>query len=120
MSLLELDSRNPFGTDIEGARYADSPSDTDFYMLYPRKRTIRVILGQLGDMTRMSAPELDIVVDGSDRGQAWARFLDQIRGREDGAWLAFDVGPTRPDEIAEGLNAPEDEDWSEPACDAGE
>ena len=62
MSLLELDSRNPFGTDIEGARYADSPSDADFYMLYPKKRTIRVILGSLD---RFQQPILS-VASGSD------------------------------------------------------
>jgi hypothetical protein len=59
----------------------------------------------------MSAPSLELVVEGKDRDEAWEKFLGIVRQRDDCAWLRFDVGPTRPDEIAEGLNAPEDEDW---------
>lgn len=120
MDLLELDSRRPLGTDIEGVPYGDSPRNASFYTLYPRKQTVRVIVGQFGDIVRMSAPELDIVVDGTGQGQALARFGEEIRKRQDSTWLAFDFGPSRPEEIAEGLNAPENEDWSEPTCDAGE
>jgi hypothetical protein len=77
-------------------------------------QTVRVVLGTLGPVARASAPDLDIVVDGSSAEDALRKFLDEIRKRDYGAWLMFDVGPTRPEEIAEGLNAPEDEDWSEP------
>lgn len=112
MNLLELDSRRPFGTDMERPRYADFPTDADFCAVYPRKETVRVIVGELGRVVRMSAPSLDIVVEGSDRGQAWTRFLEEIRKRGDSAWLRFDVGPTRREEIEKGLDIPEDEDWS--------
>lgn len=77
------------------------------------RQTIRVILGQLGGLVRMSAPEINIVAEGSSPEQAWATFLQQVRKRDDSAWLSFDVGPTRKEEIAEGLNAQEDEDWSQ-------
>jgi len=82
--------------------------------LQERKQTVRVVLGQLGGLIRMSATEINIVAEGSSPEQAWAKFLQQVRMRNDSAWLSFDVGPTRQEEIAEGLNAPEDEDWSEP------
>jgi len=82
--------------------------------LQGRRQTIRVILGQLGGLVRMSAPEIGIVAEGSRPEEAWAKFLQEVRKRDDSAWLSFDVGPTRQEEIAEGLNAPEDEDWSEP------
>jgi hypothetical protein len=85
--------------------------------LQERRQTIRVILGQLGRLVRMSAPEINIVAEGSSPEQAWAKFLEEINKRFEpdvSAWLIFDVGPTRHEEIAEGLNAPEDEDWSEP------
>jgi hypothetical protein len=77
-------------------------------------RTIRVILGRLGSAFRLSAPELDIVVDGDTIAGAWHSFLEAVRGRDDTAWLAFDVGPTRRDEVEQGLDAPDDEDWAEP------
>ena len=82
----------------------------------PHRETVRVILGQLGEFVRISAPEFDVVTEGSTPMEAWLKFLDEIGERfrpDENAWLSFDVGPTRPDEIAEGLNAPEDEDWSE-------
>jgi hypothetical protein len=66
----------------------------------------------------MSAPDLDIVTEGSSQEEAWVKFLEEIRKRDDSAWLTFDVGPTRREEIAKGLDAPEDEDWSEPTDDA--
>jgi hypothetical protein len=121
MSLTHLDSRIGYGTDIERLIYSPVPGSLEApaaISLYPLKQDIRVIVGQLGHTVRMSAPELDIVAEGSDRGEAWSRFLEQIRTREDSAWLSFDVGPTRAEEIAEGLNAPEDEDWAELAEDA--
>ncbi len=77
------------------------------------RQTIRVILGQLGGLVRMSAPEIGITVEGLTAEEAWIRFLEEARKRADSAWLSFDVGPTRQEEIAEGLNAPEDEDWSQ-------
>jgi len=115
MALAELDSRALLGTDIEP--YPNGPSGTDSYILYPKKRTVRVILAQLGRFVRVSAPELDVVAEGSNQEQAWAKFLAEITERfepDESAWMSFDVGPTRREEIQEGLNAPEDEDWSEP------
>jgi len=113
MTLTELDSRTLLGTDIEYSHYPDSPSGIEGSILYLRRQTVRVILGELGDTVRMSAPELDVVAEGSNRVEAWTKFLKEIRKRDDSAWLTFDVGPTRREEIAQGLNAPEDEDWSE-------
>jgi hypothetical protein len=112
MRLKDLDSRRFLGTDIEHSHYPDSPSGVGASILYPPKQTVRVILAELGHFVRMSAPELDIVTEGSNRQRAWAKFLREIRKRDDSAWLLFDVGPTRPEEIEEGLSAPEDEDWS--------
>lgn len=112
MNLAGLDSRVAFGTDIEPSNYPDRPSRVERSILYPPRQTVRVILGELGDIVRMSAPELNIVTEGSNRVEAWSKFLEEIRRRDDSAWLTFDVGPTRAEEIAEGLNAPEDEYWS--------
>ncbi|MHC4475688.1 MAG: hypothetical protein ACYTEL_08580 [Planctomycetota bacterium] len=79
-----------------------------------RKHTVRVIVGRLGSMVRMSAPQLDIVVDGATEQEARKAFLQEASKRQDSAWLRFDVGPTKAEEVSEGLNAPEDEDWPEP------
>ena len=114
MSLAGLDSRTFLGTDIEYSRYPDTPSGVEASMVYPARHKVRVVLGQLGQCVRMSAPELDIVAEGSDREEAWTKFLEAIRARDDSAWLRFDVGPTRAEEIDQGLDAPEDEDWSDP------
>lgn len=117
MSLAHLDSRIGYGTDIERFIYPPIPGSTEAPKaanLYPLKQDIRVIVGQLGHTVRMSAPDLNIVVEGANTIEAWTQFLEEIKKRDDGAWLSFDVGPTRSDEIKEGLNAPEDEDWSEP------
>jgi len=114
MTLAELDSRTLSGTDIEYPRYSDAPTGAEGWAIYPSRQQVRVIIGAFGNIVRMSAPVLDIVTEGANRDQAWAKFLQQIRERDDAAWLTFDVGPTRPEEIAEGLDAPEDEDWSEP------
>jgi len=116
MNLAGLDSRALSGTDIKYSPYPDSPLGVEASILYPPKQTVRVILGELGDIVRMSAPDLDIVTEGSNRQEAWSKFLEEITRRfepDESAWLRFDVGPTRPKEIAEGLNVPEDEDWSE-------
>lgn len=116
MSLANLDSRIGYGTDIERLIYPPIPGSIESpraISLYPLKQNIRVIVGQLGHTVRMSAPDLSIVVEGANRIEAWTKFLEEIKNRDDGAWLSFDVGPTRREEIQEGLNAPEDEDWSE-------
>jgi len=113
MTLIQLDSRMYLGTDIEQTPYADGPGDLGWYVLYPKRQTVRVILGRFGAVVRMSAPEIDIVTEGQNQEQAWVSFLAEISKREDAAWLTFDVGPTRRDEIRAGLNIPEDEDWSE-------
>jgi hypothetical protein len=114
MALTQLDSRMSLGTDIESSGFWDNPDLKAFYVLYPKRQTIRVILAELGPVVRMSAPDLNLVVEGESQGEAWTMFLDEIGKRNDGAWLSFDVGPTRREEIAEGMDAPEDEDWSEP------
>jgi hypothetical protein len=116
MILTALDSRTFLGTDIEYSHYPDSPSSVEASILYPPRQTVRVILAELDQFVRMSAPELDIVTEGTNRQEAWSKFLEEITRRfepGESAWLRFDVGPTRPEEIAEGLNAPEDENWSE-------
>lgn len=110
--LTELDSRACLGTDIERSRYPDAPDDV--YVIYPARVVVRVILGEFGNVTRLSAPEIGIVAEGADYGAAWTAFLDEARKRDDAAWLTFDVGPTRREEIEKGLDAPEDEEWSEP------
>jgi hypothetical protein len=78
-----------------------------------RRQAIRVILGRFGGFVKMSAPKINIVVDGLTVDEAWTKFLKEIQTIDEEDWLEFDIGPTRPEEIAEGLNAPEDEDWSE-------
>jgi len=121
MTLTELDSRTLSGTDIEYPRYLDGAAGMEGCTLYPPKQRVRVILGKFGNVVRMSAPELDIITEGSNRDEAWAKFLEVLKIRfkpEDNAWFSFDVGPTRREEIEEGLNAPEDEDWTEPVVDA--
>jgi len=113
MTLLEMDSRTIVGTDIETSAYPDGPSLPERRTIYPARQNVRVILCKVGDFVRMSAPELSIVVDGSSEGEVWERFLAKVRKRDDFVWMRFDVGPTRAEEIDAGLDAPEDEDWSE-------
>lgn len=116
MILTGLDSRASLGTDIERTYYPypEDPNGAVVYIPYPKRQTVRVVLAQLGgQLVRMSAPEIGIIVEGSTAEEAWTRFLKEARKRDDSAWLSFDVGPTRQEEIAEGLNAPEDEDWSQ-------
>jgi hypothetical protein len=117
MILDELDSRTLSGTDIESPHYSDGPFVGECHTIYPSRQQVRVIVGEFGSIVRMSAPSLDIYSEGSNRDEAWSKFLQEIRRRDDAAWLMFDVGPTRFEEITEGLDAPEDEDWSEPAED---
>lgn len=90
------------------------PNSDTCSALSAERQTVRVILGKFGEVVRLSAPKIDIVVEGQNPDDAWAKFLAEISKREDSASLSFDIGPTRQKEIAEGLNAPEDEDWSEP------
>jgi hypothetical protein len=73
---------------------------------------IRVIQGCIGSLVRLSAPELDVIAEGSNFENAWYDFLDQAKKQKDSCWFIFDVGPTRKSEIAEGLNIDEFEDWS--------
>ena len=113
---LVLDSRVGYGTDIERLTYSPVPGSTETpptINLYPLRQDVRVIVGHLGNVVRMSAPSLELVVEGKDQGEAWVEFLNAIKQRDDCAWLAFDVGPTRQDEIEAGLNAREDEEWSD-------
>jgi hypothetical protein len=85
------------------------------YIVSLKRQTVRVILGELGQLVRMSAPAIDIVVEGASIDETWAKFLEEIGKQDYRNWMSFDVGPTRREEIEEGLNVPEDEDWSEPA-----
>jgi len=71
-----------------------------------------VVIGELGPVVRLSAPDIDLTVEGKNFEDAWPRFLNIVKEREDSAWLTLDVGPTRPEEISAGLNVPEDEDWT--------
>ena len=80
---------------------------------HSKRKAIRVILGRLGEIYKMSAPKIGIVTEGLNIAEAWKTFFAEISKLKDSAYLTFDVGPTRSDEIAEGLNIPEDEDWSE-------
>jgi len=113
MNLAELDSRERQGTDINHHTYPTRINKET--TTWPCVRRIRVIIGKLGSVERLSAPELDIMAEGADFSEAWNSFLDLVRKREDCSWLTFDLGYTRPSEIAEGLDIPEDEDWAEQA-----
>lgn len=88
------------------SRYVTAPQE--------RSKTIRVISGMFGKFVRMSAPEIGIIADGSTVEEAWTVFLKEAQKINETDWLAFDIGPTRPEEIADGLNIPENEDWSAP------
>ncbi|MGD0078212.1 MAG: hypothetical protein ABSB91_06260 [Sedimentisphaerales bacterium] len=78
-----------------------------------KKNPVRVILGRFGKICRMSAPKINVVTEGSSPDEAWANFLAEVRKRNDADVLTFDIGPTTHDEIMDGLNISEDEDWSE-------
>ncbi len=75
---------------------------------------VRVIISSFGNVVRMSAPQLDIFAEGSSRAEAWEKFLKEVDKFDDRRCLSFDIAPTRREEIERGLEAPEDEDWSEP------
>jgi hypothetical protein len=103
----------------EGNKYCyEIPNSNTCSVLYTERQTVRVILGQFGKAVRLSAPGIGIITEGQNIDEAWAKFIIEISKREDSASLSFDVGPTRRDEIIQGLNAPEDEDWYGLAIDA--
>lgn len=103
----------------EGNRYCyEIPNSNTCSGLCTERQTVRVILGQFGEVVRLSAPEIGIITEGQNQDEAWAKFIIEISKREDSASLSFDVGPTRRDEIIHGLNTPEDEDWGELVMDA--
>ncbi|MFA5251233.1 MAG: hypothetical protein WC454_01435 [Phycisphaerae bacterium] len=96
------------------------PEDETFYFkvshfgaCVKKKNPVRVILGRFGKICRMSAPKINVVTEGSSPDEAWANFLAEVRKRSDADLLTFDIGPTNRDEIMDGLNISEDEDWSE-------
>jgi hypothetical protein len=115
MNLTYLDSRADLGTDLVRLFGLSCWSDAlkEFVAIYPPNKHIRVITGKLGSTIRMSAPSLNIVVDGANQQEVWEKFVNTVRQRSDSDWLTFDVGPTRAEEIQEGLDAPEDEEWPE-------
>ena len=121
MIYRDLDSRNSLGSDVNRRApvpypYVENSGNLGDSLVVKR---IRVVLGRLGDLFRLSASELDIQVDAPTLEEAWTAFLNLVEAREDAAWLTFDVGPTRREEVERGLDAPEDEDWAEPADDTG-
>ena len=117
MTVSALDSRLGLGTaQVRAAPAKPEYVETSSYLAgYFAVRTVRVVLGRLGDVFRFSAPELDIVVDAGAMAGAWEAFLDRVSVRQDAAWLSFDVGPLRTAELLTALDAPEDEDWADPA-----
>ncbi|UCC30643.1 MAG: hypothetical protein JSU86_20910 [Phycisphaerales bacterium] len=121
MSAAMLDSRLGLGTDQHRLAPLPSPyAETTTYVEgYVALRTVRVVLGRLGGIFRLSAPELEVVAEGETISDAWDSFRSVVSARDDAAWLTFDVGRTRPGEIADGLDAPEDEDWAEPSGTVG-
>ena len=76
-------------------------------------RTIRVVAGRFGPMIRLSAAELDIVVDGESLDEAWAMFLGEARTLPEAVGAMFDLGTLTEEEIAAALDAPEDESWAD-------
>ena len=118
MSLVDLDSRASLGSDIECSNYASLSSLKRVSGLggtWFDIRQVRVIVGKWGHSVRMSAPDLDIAVEGANFEEAWGNFLEEARSHPDSSWLTFDVGYTRPEEVSEGLDAPEDEQWNQTA-----
>jgi hypothetical protein len=120
-ALANLDSRIGDGTDIGfGIETRDSiyqsistsaitstPS-----ISYPTQRKVRVIIGFLGPMIRLSAKDLNLMVEGTNFIEAWSSFRELVYKREDSPFLTFDVDRLRPEEISQALDVPEDEDWS--------
>jgi hypothetical protein len=122
MSLAQLHSGLGLGSDVtrkhSGERtqlFETSGIDETWVEL----QQVRVVVGHLGNRVRLSAPALGVVEEGDCFDKAWALFLERVRERPDNAWLTFDVGLTRKDEVAKGLDAPEDETWCEPASGQG-
>ncbi len=91
----------------------ETSNDTYIKKWRPKKNSVRVIVGRFGKIFRMSAPKIDVVTEGLSPDEAWSNFLAEVRKRNDADLLTFDIGPTSHDEIMDGLNIPEDEDWSE-------
>lgn len=122
MRLAELDSRTSLGSDVDRmvsqtwCREYARPTLSEvsaFSAPWIDLREVRVIVARLGACSRVSAPALDIVVDAESFEQAWRYFLDRVSERDDSPWLAFTVGPTLREEIADGLDADPDEVWPE-------
>jgi len=116
MDLTLLDSRAALGTDRVtsrrgGSAWSELTTARHFSTVQPR--VVRVIIGRLGESVRLSAPALGIVVDAADSHKAWEEFLASVTGLPGREWLSFDLGPTRAEEICEGLDAPEDEVWKD-------
>jgi hypothetical protein len=123
VQLAELDSRSSLGSDVNRMvsqawqRECARPVLREVSALSAASvelRQVRVIVARLGPCVRVSAPALDIVADGRSFEGAWRSFLDCVSKRSDSPWLAFDVGKTRRDEIADGLDADADEIWAQP------
>jgi hypothetical protein len=107
MSLTCLDSRSELGSDIDRnvrekpKRYQESSGLEGSWV---EMRHVRVVFGKLGSFVRLSAPDLGVVAEGDSFEKAWGSFIGVILQRSDSAWLTFDVGPTRSEEVTEGLN----------------
>lgn len=115
MSTLCFDSRGVQGTDIDvrATRESSLPEETDLGSGWLEMRTIRVVVGRLGPMIRLSAAELDVVVDGESLDEAWAAFLGEARALPKTVGAMFDLGTLTEKEIAAALDAPEDESWAD-------
>jgi len=111
MIAQSFDSRSSLGTDVFRPWARDAARETSHVFA----RVIRVVIGRLGSIVRLSAADLDIVADGATWEEAWGEFVGAVRQRDDVSWLSFDVGPLRPNEVESALDAPEDESWAEPA-----
>lgn len=121
MTISAYDSRLGLGTDqLRVAPAEETYVESSSYLVnYFALRTVRVVLGRVGNVFRFSAPALDILVDANEVSKGWEGFLALASTRPDAAWLTFDVGPLRKEEVLAALNAPEDEDWSEPIDESG-
>jgi len=123
MQLVELDSRSSLGSDIERIGQLNWQRDyagvtlleaSNLSPAWVELKSVRVVVARLGGLVRLSAPALDVVVDCASLEEAWRSFLDTMAARPDGPWLTFDIGPTRREEINEGLDVDPDESWAEP------
>jgi hypothetical protein len=123
VQLAELDSRSSLGSDVNRMvsqtwrRNCARPALREVSALsaaWIELTQVRVIVARLGPCVRVSAPALDVSVDDTSLEGAWRSFLDRVSQRIDSPWLSLDVGPTRPEEITEGLDADPDEAWREP------